>query len=325
MASGSKLFGGMNLKDIAGQVKAKGDASPLTRSPVQPTLPAAELAITGRAAPALERENILSVDPRRCRPWKYHNRTSAWYTKDKCLDLIESLPKDGQAEPALARKIAGDPAFDYELIYGMRRRFAAEFTRSKLKVRVTDADDAKAAILMHIENADRQDITAMERAISFQSQLEAKIFESQDAMAEAFGVSKGQVAKMLKATQLLKHAAIAQLFPDKSAIPVEAAYKLASVMERSGAKDVVIKAAQNLASRDPNRPPAALLKSLLASLDRSRLLEPLKREYNVGPASRMTVLRNPKGKVSFTFPKGLRESDRDGLMLAIEKVLKDLG
>ena len=85
----------------------------------------------------------------------------------------------------------GDADFDFELIYGMRRRFAAEFTHTKLKIRLTDADDAKAAVLMHIENADRQDITPMERALSFQQQLEAKIFATQDAMAEAFGVSKG--------------------------------------------------------------------------------------------------------------------------------------
>ena len=72
-------------------------------------------------------------------------RTAAWYTKERCQDLIDSLAKDGQLEPALARKVVGDPNFDYELIYGMRRRFAAEFTHSKLKVRLTEADDAKAA------------------------------------------------------------------------------------------------------------------------------------------------------------------------------------
>lgn len=229
-------------------------------------------------------------------------------------------------EPALGRKLVGDADFDFELIYGMRRRFAAEYTNTKLKVRLTDADDAKAAVLMHIENADRQDITPMERALSFQQQLDAKIFSTQDAMAEAFGVSKGQVAKLLKAAQLLKVSAVAQLFPDKSAVPVEAAYGLAVMMERPGAKDVVVKAAQNWAARgEGGRPAAAILKHLAASLDRSKRIEPLKREYNVGPSTRMTAVRNPKGKVTLAFPKGLREADREGLLAAIEKLLKDLG
>ena len=325
----SKLFGGMNLSDVAKQVKEKGDPSPYASSPTRPKVPAAELALTGRTSPSVERANILSVDPRRCRPWRYHNRSSAWYTKERCQDLIDSVVKDGQLEPALARRVTGEADFDFELIYGMRRRFAAEFTHSKLKIRLTEADDAKAAVLMHIENADRQDITAMERALSFQQQLEAKIFATQDAMAEAFGISKGQVTKLLKAAQLLKLPTLAQLFPDKSAVPVEAAYQLSALMDRPGAKEVVLKAGQNLLARGEGavggRTPAATLKALAGSLDRSRRVEPVKREYHVGPATRMVAVRNAKGKVTLAFPKGLRETDREGLLAAIEKLLKDLG
>jgi ParB family transcriptional regulator, chromosome partitioning protein len=322
----SKLFGGMNLSDVARQIKDKGAPSPYESSPTAPRAPAAELALTGRTAPMAERTNVFSVDPKRCRPWEFHNRTSAWYTKEMCQDLIDSMPRDGQMEPALGRKLIGDADFDYELIYGLRRRFAAEFTNSKLKVRLTDADDAKCAVLMHIENADRQDITAMERALSFQRQLDAKIFVTQDAMAEAFGVSKGQVTKLLKAAQLMKVSAIAQLFADRSAVPVEAAYQLSVLMERPGAKDVIVKAAQNWQSRgEGGRPPAAILRQLAASLDRSKRVEPIKREYNVGPSTRMTAVRNSKGKVTLAFAKGLRESDRDGLVAAIDKLLKDLG
>jgi ParB/RepB/Spo0J family partition protein len=322
----SKLFGGMNLSDVAKQIKQKADPSPYMSSPTRPKVPAAELALTGRTSPLVERTNVLSVDPRRCRPWQYHNRTAAWYTKDRCQDLIDSVVKDGQLEPALARKLNDDPNFDFELIYGLRRRFAAEFTHTKLKIRLTEADDAKAAVLMHIENADRQDITAMERALSFQQQLEAKIFSTQEAMAEAFGLSKGQVTKLLKAAQLMKQTSIAQLFVDKSAVPVEAAYQLAVLMDRPGAKDVVLKAAQNLLAKgEGGRTPAATLKVLAGSLDRSRHVEPIKREYHVGPSTRMSVTRNPKGKVTLAFPKGLREADRAGLLLAIDKLLKDLG
>jgi ParB/RepB/Spo0J family partition protein len=322
----SKLFGGVNLSDVAKQVKERAEPSPYVNSPAKPRLAAAELALTGRTTPTFERENILSADPKRCRPWKYHNRSNAWYTKERCQDLIDSIPRDGQREPALARKLNGDPDFDFELIYGMRRRFAAEFTHTKLKVRLTEVDDAKAAVLMHIENADRQDITAMERALSFQQQLEAKVFTTQEAMAEAFGLGSPQVTKLLKAAQLFKHAPIAQLFPDRSAVPVAPAYELVTLMERSGAKEVVLKAAQNWVARgESGRTPAATLKYLATSLDRSRQVEPIKRDYNVGPSTRMTMTRNAKGKVTLSFPKGLREADRDGVLAAVEKLLKDLG
>ena len=323
---GSRLFGGLNLKDVATQVRDRGEGSPLERSAAQPTLAAAEMALKGRAMPSLERENIHAVDPKRCRPWKYHNRTDAWYTRERCQDLIDSIVKDGQLEPALARRLEGEKDYDFELIFGMRRRFACEATGQKLKVRLVDADDARAAVLMHIENADRQDITPMERAISFQVQAEAKLFTTQEAMAEALGVSKGQVAKMIKAAGLLKHPAILALFPDRSVVPVELAYQLAAVMERPGAKEVVLKAAQTLGSRGgAKRPAAEVLKSLLASLDRSKSFDVLRRDYNVGTVGRVQLMRNPKGKVTLTFRTGLKAADRDVVMATMEKILADLG
>ncbi len=324
--SSKKLFGGTKLADVAAAAKDKVDPPKPDWSGIKAVLPTAELALHGRTSPGLTRETVLTVDPRRCRAWRYHNRTDAWYTRERCADLIESIPKDGQQEPALARRLTSDSNYDYELIYGMRRRFACEVTNAKLKVRVVDIPDTQAAVLMHLENADRQDITPMERALSFQSQLEAKLFPTQDALAIALNVSKGQVAKMLKAAQLLSFASISNLVPDRSAVPVEQAYKLATLMERPGAKDVVLQAAKNLARRDGEgaRDPRAIVRSLLASLDQTRKIEPIRREYNVGSAGRAVLTRNARGKVTLAFPRGLGRSDRDAVILAIEQILKDL-
>lgn len=322
-----RLFGGTKLGDIASSVKERGEVPKPDWSGIKAVLPTAELALQGRTSPGLTRETVLSVDPKRCRPWKYHNRTDAWYTRERCADLIESIPKDGQQEPALARRVTGEANYDYELIYGLRRRYACEVTNTKLKIRVVEVPDGQAAVLMHLENADRQDITPMERAISFQTQLAANLFPTQDALAQALNVSKGQVAKMLKAAQLLAHGPIANLMPDRSAVPVEQAYKLATLMERPGAKDVVLQAAKNIARRDGEgaRDPRQLLKALLASLDQSRKLEPIRREYNVGKAGRAVLVRNAKGKVTVAFPKGVGPADRDAILQAMEQILKDLG
>jgi len=94
----NKIFGGANLSDIARSVKERADPSPFDKpTSARPLLAAAELAITGRTTPALERENIFSVDPKRVRPWKYHNRTAAWYTKDRCQDLVDSIAQTSEA------------------------------------------------------------------------------------------------------------------------------------------------------------------------------------------------------------------------------------
>jgi ParB/RepB/Spo0J family partition protein len=326
MAS-NKLFGGVNLSDVARSVKDRAAPSPFDHpNSAKPVLAAAELALTGRTTPPMERENIFFVDPKRTRPWQYHNRTAAWYTKDRCQDLIDSIAKDGQQEPAVARKITGDSSVDYELIYGMRRRFACEHLNTKLKLRVIEADDTRAAVLMHIENADRQDITPMERAMSFHSQMEHKLFATQEALGDAIGLSKGQVAKMLKAAQLMRHATIGPLFADKSAVPVDQTYKLATLLDRPGAKEVIVQAAQNLARKSEKaREPAEVLRILIASLDRSRKFEPIQKVYNLGPSKRLMLTRNPRGKVTLAFPQGIQADAKDEILAAVEQIIKDLG
>jgi ParB family transcriptional regulator, chromosome partitioning protein len=322
----SKILGGANLGDIARQVKERAAPSPLDRpGSARPVMAVAELALTGRTVPPLERENIFSVDPKRVRPWKHHNRTEAWYTRERCQDLLESIARDEQQEPALARKLTGEANFDYELIYGMRRRYACEMLNKKLKVRVVEADDARAAVLMHIENADRQDITAMERAMSFLAQIEGKVFPTQDALAEAIGMSKGQVAKMLKAAQLMRQASIGNLFEDKSEVPIAQAYNLSSLLERPGAKEVILQAAKNLGREGAVRRPAGeILRLLATSLDRSKKFTPVQKQYNVGSARRVTVTRNARGKVTLAFSQGLDGVEPKEVLAAVEQILKDL-
>jgi ParB/RepB/Spo0J family partition protein len=322
----SKLFGGTNLSDIARSVKERGDTSPFDKpGAARPVLPAAELALTGRAASDLQRENIYLVDPKRVKPWAHHNRSAVWYTRERCQDLIDSIAKDEQQEPALARRLKGDPDFDYELIYGMRRRFACEAIGRKLKLRVVDADDSRAAVLMHVENADRQDITPMERALSFQALIESKVFQAQDALAEAMNLSKGQVSKMLKAAGLLRQGTIGGLFTDTSTVPVEQAYKLAALMDRTGAKEIILQAAKNLGRDGQGRAASEILRMLIGSLDRSKKFQPTQKRYNVGAARHVMVSRNAKGKVTLAFAEGLQGVDKAEALKAMEEILKDLG
>ncbi len=65
MTTKSKVFGGLNLGDIARGVKERGEVSPFDRAGVtKPVVPAADLALSGRSIPSIERETVLSVDPR---------------------------------------------------------------------------------------------------------------------------------------------------------------------------------------------------------------------------------------------------------------------
>jgi ParB family chromosome partitioning protein len=324
----SKRFGGLDLGTIAESLKTD-DPPGVAKTESQParTVPIGELAVRGVTAPTSERVTILQVDPKRCRAWKFHDRLSNWYTRERCLDLIESIPKDGQQEAALGRKLEGDPNFDYELIFGMRRRFACESLNRPLKLQITTADDRRAAVLMHIENADRKDITPMERALSFNRQLRENLFRTQDEMAEAKHLSKGMVSQMVKAAEIITLDAIAKLFPDLTIVPISGAYKVAAKMSDPATRDVILSAARHLGKKADTAQltPPAILKLLVSAPERSKRLTAVKKSFNVGQAGRMDVTRNPQGKVTLAFAQGFQTATEDEVVAAVRRAYQDLG
>lgn len=175
---------------------------------------------------------MIEIEPSRCQPWKYHNRDTAWLTKELCHDLIVSIKKHGQNEPALVRKAAPGLYYDYELIYGVRRWFAcSEIPNQKLLVRVTEANDKDCMILMHSENAYSKDISEFERAFSFTQQMKSGMFKNQTEMAEAMGLTQGTISKMIKAGGILEYDWIKPLFQNKLDIPVKYAYLLTVLLK----------------------------------------------------------------------------------------------
>lgn len=103
------------------------------------------------------------------------------------------------------------------------------------------------------------------------------------------------------------------------------AYNLAMLLERPGAKEVILQAAKNLARDGAGRAPAEVLRVLIASLDRSKKFEPVQKHYNVGTSRRVIVTRNARGKVTLAFPQGLKGVDKAEVVAAVEQIVKDLG
>lgn len=322
MTTKAKRFGGLDL----GQIATQSDGAPPTDAPTRPSVPIGELAMRGASMTPHERQTILLADPKRCRPWKFHNRHSSWYTQERCRDLIESIAKNEQQEPALGRKLEGDPDFDYEVIYGMRRRFSTEFLNKPFKIRIVSVDDKQAAVLMHQENHDRQDISAMERAISYTQQLRGKVFKTQDEIALALNVTKGMVSQMVMAAELLDTPAIAKLLPDPTLIPVKGAYAVATLMSDAERRATVLNSAKHLATSPKlaQMTPAKILKFLAGAPERSSKVEPLKKVYNVGQAGRMVLTRNGRGKVTLAFSSGLTPELEEDVLIAVRSAFKDL-
>lgn len=182
------------------------------------------------------------VDPSDCRPWKFHNRDNIWMTVDKCHDLISSIRKNGQKVPIFARKLENDPdGKNWEIIAGRRRWFACNYLGIKIRVKATDANDRDCAILMNLENKDRNDISEFEDAISYKQQLEANLFDSQDEMSLALDLKKSKLSKMLSAAKIIEYNEIMMLFNDITQLKINPVYSLVLLLEKNQRnKEIII-------------------------------------------------------------------------------------
>lgn len=214
------------------------------------SIPSTEIGAERREYGAHQKIVIKKIDPDRCRPWKYHNRDLHWLTKERCLDLIDSLRSNGQLEPAGVRKVNDDPDFDYEIIYGVRRWFSCKYLGIPLNARVLDKSDRECMILMHIENADSKDISDFERAFSFRQQLLSGNFNNQADLAKAVHLTQAMISKYVTAASIYDFDFVSKLFPDKTQITIRKANELSKLL----ANEISVKAVQAKATEIINTP-----------------------------------------------------------------------
>ena len=267
------------------------------------------------------------IDPKRCKPWKFHNRDGAWLTKERCFDLINSIQKNGQIEHVLVRQIKDDPNYDYEIIYGVRRWFAcSQIPNQKLLAKVTEADDKTCMILMHTENSDSKDISEFERAFSFAQQLRAGIFRNQTEMAKAMGITQGLISRMVKSAELFDYDWIRVLFQNKLEIKVKPAYKLICLL-KDPSKEILIRAAANEFAMRLNKgeyisPKKILKKLIIAGLSESENLKKKEVIYSQGDEKIIYCKRDLQGKVIVVFENNARSLKKEDLLAALQTAVE---
>lgn len=144
----------------------------------------------------------------------YHVRRDA-----ELMDMIESIQRIGVHTPCLARPRADG---GYELLSGHRRKLASTLAGLEtLPLIVREIDDDSATILVVDGNIQRETITFSEKAKAYKMKLEAlkrqgartdltcaqvehklDSKKSRDIVAEEAGVSKDQVRRYIRLTEL---------------------------------------------------------------------------------------------------------------------------
>ena len=112
--------------------------------------------------------------------------------------LADSLRQHGMLQPVLVR-LVGDR---YQLIAGERRHCAAiEAHLHEIPARVLELDDQRIAELAMVENLQREDLNAIEKATAFRGYLDT-YGGTQEELANRLGLDRSTVTNLLRLLDL---------------------------------------------------------------------------------------------------------------------------
>ena len=135
---------------------------------------------------------------------------------EKMIETVASVKKHGVIFPAIVRKKEDG---SYEMVAGHRRKRACQIAEiTEMPCLVRELTDEEATILMVDTNVQREKILPSERAFAFKMKLDAikrqgkrvdltstPVEEklSVDIIAEEFGISREQVRRYIRLTELI--------------------------------------------------------------------------------------------------------------------------
>lgn len=139
----------------------------------------------------------IAVD--RIRPGARQPRAA--FSEDALWELTASIKEHGVLQPVLVRPVPGAPG-TYELVAGERRwRAAAAAGLRMVPAVVRPLDDRGALEAALVENLQREDLNAIERARAYRTLIE-DFGLTQDAVARRVGRSQPSVANTLRLLSL---------------------------------------------------------------------------------------------------------------------------
>ena len=161
-----------------------------------------------------QREKIVEIPLSELFPFKDH--PFKVIDNEAMIDTAESIKQYGVLVPAIARPRENG---GYELVSGHRRKRACELANLEtIPVIIRKLDDDAATIIMVDSNLQRENILPSERAFAFKLKLEAikrqgsrtdltstQVAQklSADKVGESAGVSKDQVRRYIRLTELI--------------------------------------------------------------------------------------------------------------------------
>jgi ParB family chromosome partitioning protein len=137
---------------------------------------------------------MLAVDQIDANPYQPRREFDA----AELAGLADSLRQHGMLQPIIVRPIDER----YQLVAGERRlRAAIEAHLHEIPARVLDLDDQKVSELAMVENLQREDLSALDKAAAFQKYL-ARYGCTQEDLAGRLGIDRSTIANLIRLLDL---------------------------------------------------------------------------------------------------------------------------
>lgn len=195
-------FEGLNLPSISDDPPA-AEAVPV---PTTPSVPVAdyvreagqrltedyrrlrELEQGGR----VERELPLSA----ISPSRYANRAGHYFHTARYAEIRDSIAQYGVRIPIKVRPLAGSSPAGYEIVYGHTRyRASLDLGLSTIRAVIESLDDEALLTEMELENRDREDLSAYERARFYALALDDTYAGDRERLCSRFGRSSAWLSQ----------------------------------------------------------------------------------------------------------------------------------
>lgn len=120
------------------------------------------------------------------------------FNDEEIASLAESIKEHQQLQPVLVRKVGNR----YQLISGERRlRATIHAGLTKVRAEVREADDRLVAELAIVENLQRKDLNAIEKALSFRRYLDEHVC-TQEELAKRLKIDRSTIANLMRLLEL---------------------------------------------------------------------------------------------------------------------------
>ena len=137
------------------------------------------------------------IEISKIKPKPNHPRTD--FDDEALEELAASIRANGIISPITLRKISDD---NYQIIAGERRYRASKLAGlDKIPAYIRDVDDGQVMEMALIENIQREDLNAIEIALSYNS-LVATLNLTQEALAERVGKKRATITNYLRLLKL---------------------------------------------------------------------------------------------------------------------------